>query len=375
MRLCIDATSLLLRSAGVKNYTYHWLRALRAQAGEEAVRAFPAIGGFGNLDHEASLYSRLATIPRIALLFAVNKLPELHLLDAYLGDADLFHASNQVRQPPRRARLTATIHDLTCWLMPEFHTPGNIRADREFAERILKRADGLIAVSENSRKDAIEILGLAPEKVHTIHSGVAESFLTVTAEQGAATAARYQLYKPYALYVGTIEPRKNIDGLLDAYESLPADLQEEFDLVIAGPVGWGSEKTAARLHAPATSGIRYLGYLPEDDLPALTKAASLFVYPSFYEGFGFPVAQAMACGVAVLTSDNSCLPEITGGAALLVDPRSVGELQAGLVKLITSPSLRAQLGERGSQNAKQYNWERCAAESLAVFRQILERVR
>src|SRR5579883_2157392 len=164
MRCCIDATSLLLRSAGVKNYTYFLLQQLRALAGAANVRAFPAIGNVTELDHELSAYSRAETIPRIALLFAVNKLPALHLLDLYLQGCDLFHTSNQVRVAPRRAKLTATLHDLTCWLMPEFHTPGNIQADREFADQILQPADGLIAVSENTRKDAIEILGVHPDK-------------------------------------------------------------------------------------------------------------------------------------------------------------------------------------------------------------------
>src|SRR5580698_10307233 len=118
-------------------------------------------------------------------------------LDWLIGEADIFHATNLLRRAPRRAKLTATIHDLTCWLMPEVHTPGNVKADRQFADNILRRADGLIAVSENTRRDAIRLLGIAPERIQTIHSGIAESYYDARATQRV---------RPYALYIGTIEP-------------------------------------------------------------------------------------------------------------------------------------------------------------------------
>ena len=155
MRITIDATSLLLRSAGIKNYTYYWLKHLRraARAGEE-IRAYPLLGDVKRLDHEASALSFAATVPRLGVLFAVNKLGSW-ALDAAIAGSDVFHASNQVHHAPRRAKLTATVHDLTAMLMPELHTAGNVRADAVFAERILKRADGLIAVSENSRSAVI----------------------------------------------------------------------------------------------------------------------------------------------------------------------------------------------------------------------------
>src|SRR5262249_22059380 len=160
-------------------------------------------------------------------------------------------------------------------------------------------------VSENTRQDAIRILGIAPERIETIHSGVAEEYFD------AAPTARA---KPYVLCVGTIEPRKNITALLDAWLALASDLRDQFELVIAGPVGWHGEPTLARITAEAT----WLGYVPEAELAGLTAGATLLAYPSLYEGFGFPVAQAMAARVAVLTSNNSCLPEVTAGGALLV---------------------------------------------------------
>ena len=166
-RSAVDATSALLRSAGIKSYTWHWVRHLRRQAHGDDIRAFPFLEEFGQLDHQASTLTRWRTLPRLALLYFVNA-PGNPALDWILSGSDIFHASNQVRRAPKRIKLTATVHDLTCWLMPELHTAANVRADRGFAERVLKHADGLIAVSENTRRDAIRRLKIAPERIVTI---------------------------------------------------------------------------------------------------------------------------------------------------------------------------------------------------------------
>lgn len=357
MRVTIDATSTLLRSAGVKNYTYYWIAELRRQAaaGEE-IRAFPFLGSLTRLDHEGSAISRLGTAWRIAALQTLNHLlPGLY--DAALRGTDIFHASNQVHGVPRRARLTATVHDLTALIMPEVHTPGNVRADRRFAERILRRADGLIAVSENTRQDAITLLGIQPERITTIYSGVPAVYFDAVPLRRA---------RPYVLYLGTIEPRKNLDALLDAWKQLGGDVRREFDLVVAGPAGWIPEATMQRIRTETT----YLGYVPEADLPGLTAGATAFVYPSLYEGFGFPVVQAMAAATPVISSNSSCLPEIVGDAGLLVDPRSAGEIAAAVTRVLESQALRAELSGKGRRRARRYSWEACAQQSLEFFRRL-----
>ena len=154
-------------------------------------------------------------------------------------------------------------------------------------------------------------------------------------------AKAFSLHKPYFLFVGSIEPRKNVDTLLSAWESLPVSFRDEHELVVAGLPGWRSDTTTKRLMQANSEkqGIRYLGYVPEPDLPALTAGAAAFVYPSLYEGFGIPVAQAMAAGCPVITSNVSSLPEITGGAAILIDPRSVAELSAAILRVGESSDL------------------------------------
>jgi len=351
----IDATSTMVRSAGVKNYVWHWIRQLRRQAaGKNEILAFPFLGELGLLDHETSALSRPATMARLGLIKAMNDVG-FPPLDWLIRGADIFHATNLLRRAPKRANLTATIHDLTCWLMPELHTAGNVKADREFAESVLSRADGLIAVSENTRQDAIRLLGIAPDRIQTIHSGIAEAYFTAEPTKRG---------RPYALYVGTIEPRKNLDTLLDVWAMLKPSLRSDFELVVAGPPGWNSDQTLARLQTEAT----YLGYVPEGDLPGLVAGATAFVYPSLYEGFGFPVAQAMAAGAPVITSNNSCLPEIVGDAAILIDPRSPAEIGSALTRLLESEVLQADYSARGRQRAELFRWEKCATQSLQFFR-------
>jgi glycosyltransferase involved in cell wall biosynthesis len=360
MRVTIDATSALLRSAGIKAYTYYWVQHLRklARPGED-IRAFPYLEDFGRLEHEASTLSRSATLPRLALLYGVN-LGGAAVLDAVLRGSHIFHGSNQVRLAPRKTLLTATVHDLTCFLMPELHTPANVRADKAFADQVLKRADGLIAVSENTRQDAINILGIPPERITTIYSGVPEQYFTAPPTRRA---------RPYVLSVGTIEPRKNLDGLLDAWKLMRPELRDAYDLVVAGPAGWGTESTLARIKEEAV----YLGYVPEEKMPGLFAGATAFVYPSLYEGFGFPVVQAMASGVPVVTSNTSCLPEVAGGGALLVDPKSPREIANALEQLLESEEQRQRIGRIGQKRAQRYRWVICAAQSLDFFRAVAGR--
>src|ERR1035441_9532303 len=364
MRVLVDATPLLVRSAGVKNYLYHWIEHLRRAAGPgESIRTFPALDAGVSLHHDRSVSGFWRTQWTLAALAASNY-TSAPVMDWVAGDADIFHASSLTFKTPRRARLTITIHDLTSWLMPELHPAANRRADQNLAA-LARRAHRVIAVSECTRQDAIRVLGIAPEKIDVIHSGVAESFFHVEESAVAAVRARYSLGKPFILSVGTIEPRKNTDALLSAYQALPPSLREQFDLVLAGPMGWAAASTMERVRR-----VRYLGYVPETDIAPLTAAATVFAYPSLYEGFGFPVAQAMAAGVPVITSNVSSLPEIAGDAAVLIDPRSLAELRDGLSRLLLSPDVRAQLAARGRERAELFQWPACAEQSLRFFRDV-----
>ena len=366
MRISVDASPLLLRSAGVKNYLYYWIHALQRTSGGNTVEAYPFIGNLGELTHESSVLNLMRTVPRIAWLMASNRFATARRMAT--GDANIFHVTNQVHGGVKGKALTATVHDMTCWLMPEFHTPDNVIADKRFAERILTRADGLIAVSENTRRDAIRVLHLNPDKIVAIHSGVPDDYFQVTDAEAVRVRTQLKLSKPFILHIGTVEPRKNLDALLDAYLLLSPSVREGVDLVFAGPMGWAAGTTSKRILS-GLPGVRYLGYVPESDLPGLTRAAAVFAYPSLYEGFGFPVAQAMAARVPVLTSSNSCLPEVTGAGAVHVDPHSPSGIRDGLEKLLLSPGTAAAVAAAGRLKAEEYRWDRCAARSWQFFQQ------
>lgn len=368
MRIAIDAMPLLLRSAGVKTYLLHWLIHMRRLAAPDEVLAWPWLNPTEQYSHETSVAGRAGTLARLALLHWNNCrfLPPLHQLG---GRADVFHASHQTRRPPRGCKLTATIYDMTCWLAPETHSPANVRALKHFASRVMLRADGLIAISESSRQDAIRILGLNPGKVVVIYPGVPEAYFHAPPAEAQRVAARYRLDRPYVLFVGTIEPRKNLDTLLDAWGLLREDLRAHYQLIAAGPTGWANPRTLARLQA-GENGVRYLGYIPEEDMPGLTAGAVLLAYPSLYEGFGLPLAQAMAAGVPVVTSNVSSMPEVAGDAGLLADPRSAHEIAAAMARVLESPELRASLSARARLRAARFRWEASARQSLEWFRSL-----
>ena len=372
MRVLVDATPLLLPSAGVKNLMYYWLLHLQAEARNESVSGFPALRELGQLNHEHSTLGGLSTLARLVFVNFVN-IRGNPALDLLLDRRyDVFHASQHLVNPPRQGKLTATIFDMTCWLIPEMHTPANVKATRRYAERILRRADGLIAISECTRSDAARILGLREDSIEVIYPGVSEAFFQPPAADIERVRRAYTLEKPYLLFVGCIEPRKNLEGVLDAWAALAPEVRRDVDMVVAGPLGWDSERIAARLRGPG-SGIRYLGYIPEQDLPALMAGGAMLLYPSHYEGFGFPVAQAMAAGTPVVTSNGSSLAEIAGDAAVLVDPRSSGEIAEAVRRILFSPGMGEQLRARGLQRARQFQWGDCARKSLRFFQKVAGR--
>ncbi len=367
MRVLIDGTPLLLKSAGVKNYIYHWASALIRKAPEQ-IEVFPFLGGRVSLQHEKSVVSSFGTAARLSLVQLLN-LTGNWSKGLLRSRYDLFHVSQIFLNPPSGIHLTATIYDMSCWIVPETHTAANIAATKLYAERTLSRADCTIAISEQSRRDAIEILKLDPSRVTVVYPGVTDEFFNPSPEAIRSVRERFKLEKPYILYVGTIEPRKNVARLIKAYADLPDQVRGNVDLVVAGFLGWNYETEAAMLKN--TPGVRYLGYVPESDMVGLTAGAEVMAYPSIYEGFGFPVAQAMASGVPVVTSRNSSLSEICGDTAVLVDCYDVSDISAGIAGLLDRPSDARVMAQRARERAALFTWERSAMASMRLFQQVV----
>jgi glycosyltransferase involved in cell wall biosynthesis len=333
---------------------------MREHAPLHQITGFPLLGSPDALDHDRSILTPFQTYPRIAVLQFINKIfPPA--INGVVRNVDVFHASNQVHAVPRGVKLTGTIYDMTCMLMPEFHTAANVRAESRHFDRVFKRADGLIAISQSAKDDAVRLLNLDPNRIEVIYPGIPDAYFTAQ-----PAVAKYKLDKPFVLFVGTIEPRKNVDTLLDAWIELPASTRDAHDLVFVGPVGWARNATVNRLGS-GIEGVRMLGYVPEADLPSITAAASVFAYPSFYEGFGFPIAQAMAAGIPVITSNVSSMPEVAGEGGVLVDPRSASELAAAMDRLLTSKTARENFGGKGRELARRFTWKNSAERSAEFF--------
>lgn len=363
MRILYDATPLLMRSAGVKNYHYELLRAMLPLAAEDELRLFPYLPGLGKNDNERSNHSRLGTLWRLAGVLSSNYLRLPFAAPAVRG-CELAHITPHLTRPPKGLPWTSMVHDPTPAIMPEFHTPSNIRYFAHFASAILPRLTRVLTPSRAVASDLVRAYKLDPEKVVPIHHGVAPEWFAADATSARATL---ELPEHYSLYVGSIEPRKNLAALLDAYAQLDPDLRREFPLVIAGAAGWKNSAIHERI--AGADYVRLLGYVPADQLPGVYAGASLFVFPSHYEGFGLPVLEAMAAGTPVLTSHASAMPEVVGEAGVLVDPRSVEEIAHATGRVLEDSKARAAMSRLGRERARRFTWEKTAAETLEVLRQ------
>ncbi len=271
--------------------------------------------------------------------------------------------------PPRSV---VTIHDLGYLAFPAAHTAAR-RLELRLTTRWSARAAWrVIAISQATCRDLIQHCGVVPEKISVVYHGVTSQFQPVTCGSTIrAILTRYGIRAPYFLYVGTIQPRKNLLRLIEAFAQCCRDwlgYTQCPQLVIAGKPGWLTSEIERRVaELDLTTLVRFPGYVADADLPALLSAALAFVFPSLYEGFGMPVLEAMACGTPVLTSTTSSLPEVAGDAALLVDPLNTAALAAALARLVTDAALRDELRRRGLARAAAFRWERCAAETLRVL--------
>jgi glycosyltransferase involved in cell wall biosynthesis len=285
------------------------------------------------------------------------------------GDVDLFWSPLQTLPLRLPVPGIATIHDLAVLLYPET-LPARVRwSQLPFLGATVERAARLVAVSHSTARDLVAAFPAAAGKVEVIWNGVDAAWSPASREQIAATRAGLGAADGYFLYAGTLEPRKNLDLLLDAWLALRAAHPEAArPLLLAGPSGWKQGALERRLAALEPEGVRRLGRLPLDRLREVVRAATAFVYPSLYEGFGLPVVEAMAAGVPIVVSDRSSLPEVAGDAGLAVDAEDAEALADALAKLVREPGLAEELGRRGVLRARRFDWDDAAERLAAVFR-------
>jgi glycosyltransferase involved in cell wall biosynthesis len=292
---------------------------------------------------------------------------------------DVLFVPSHVLPLLRPPQSVVTIHDLGYLAFPAAHTPARRLELHLTTLWSALAARRIIAISQATRADLVQRYAITPDKISVVHHGLSPRFQPVTDRAVIAAACeRYHIGRignisvPYLLYVGTIQPRKNLTRLIDAFAQVvqagTIGVLRPLQLVIAGKRGWLMEQIEQRA---AQHGIgervRFTGYVDDDDLPALLSGALAFVFPSLYEGFGMPVLEAMACGTPVLTAATSSLPEVAGDAALLVDPRDRRAIADALMRLVDDAALRERLRSRGLEQAARFTWERCAVETLRVL--------
>jgi len=266
----------------------------------------------------------------------------------------------------------ATFHDLSVFTHAQYHTPERVRFMQQELRFTLQRASLLITNSEYTRQELASYFGYPLNKIRTIPLACSDDFHPREAVITDLVLSRLGLnHGGYSLYTGTIEPRKNIDALLDAYSSLPDAIRRRWPLVLAGYRGWKSKRIHTRIGEAVSAGwLHYLGYVPNEDLPHLFAGARLFIFPSHYEGFGLPVLEALASGVPVVCSNASSLPEVAGEAALLFDPEDVDTLRELIITGLENESWRSTAIIKGLVQASTFSWKRCAEETIAVYQEL-----
>jgi glycosyltransferase involved in cell wall biosynthesis len=293
-------------------------------------------------------------------------------LDRLLPGAELFHATEHLLPPLRSIPTVLTVHDLIFRHLPMHHKPLNRSYLNVTMPLYCRRATHVIAVSECTRRDLIAAYDLPEDKVTVVHEAAAPRFRPQPPEAVAAVRSRYGLPDRYLLFVGTIEPRKNLACLLAVFETIHAEGLSD-GLVIVGRRGWLYDDFFARIdRSPVRDAVLFPGYVADDDLPAVYAGSQGLVFPSLYEGFGLPVLEAMACGTPVVASNASSLPEIGGDAALYADPLDVESMTDAVRRLQCDTERREHLRARGLERAAKFSWGRAAARTRGVYERLLD---
>jgi len=373
MNVCLDISPAIYRRAGIGRYTQELLTALLQEKGDIEFTAFSVEPSAAELDHGADEIRRIQKK-------ASNKRWRLNVMGAYLARSgqdhlfqgvDVFHATDNALPRLTRAKSVFTLYDLSFRIYPKTHTIFNRWFLKIMMPRFLSAADAVIAISESTRRDAERFYGFNSSKIKVVYPGIGSQFRPVRdTERWDIVRHNYRLPDRYLLYVGSVEPRKNLTTLFEAFRHLkPVDVK----LVVAGRKGWRYSPILKHLRGlQMDDRIIFAGFVPDQDLPVLYSNALAFVYPSLYEGFGLPVVEALACGTPVVASSVSSLPEAAGNAAILIDPMNIQGWAEALGAVCNNATVNEELRQRGLRHAESFSWHTAARQMMATYQKIYE---
>jgi glycosyltransferase involved in cell wall biosynthesis len=381
MRIGIDLSLVPGQRAGGGRYSYELARAL---ARIDPVNSYVLYPVFYYIVHPDYPRADLPTGRQMRVAFgslpptlvrSLWKLSRAELLkEVLLGRVDVVHSNTFCVPRLRlgRKRLVVTIYDASVVTHPQFHVKENVDHCLRGIRAAIERADAIITISEHARRELVERLNAPAQRIAVTPLAPPPELRRVSDPMVLRRVRqRYELPERFVLFLGMVEPRKNLMRLVDAYAELSPALKRETQLVVAGPTGWLNSALFERIEVLGiASSVRFIGYVDDGDLAALYSLATVFAYPSLYEGFGIPVLEAMMCGIPVLTSEVAALPEVVGDCALLVPPTDTDAMSKALLRLLESDTLRADLAARGLRRAAQFSWDRCARETLAVYESV-----
>ncbi|OGP55703.1 MAG: hypothetical protein A2Y65_03055 [Deltaproteobacteria bacterium RBG_13_52_11] len=377
MRIAINTIPLLSPLTGVGSYTFNIAQSLWAI---DAINDYTYFYGYYSRNLHAYYNENKKIFYQMKEL--VKKIPMCRgivareLVGGFVNTAsprsfDLYFEPNFIPINIKARCSVVTIFDFSVALHPEWHPKERIDYFKKYFWKNIKRADRIIVISDYIKKEGVN-LGLPEEKLRTIHLGCdREVFKTYPPQDLQSIRKKYGLPPHFMLFVGSIEPRKNLVNMIRAYVSLDKGIRKDIKLVLAGFKGW-QHKEIMELLKKVKSDVVYLGYLPDTELGKLYNLATLFIYPSIYEGFGLPPLEAMACGCPVVVSNAASLPEVCGDAAQYVDPHDVNSIAGGIAKGLSDETLRRSLIARGLERAKLFSWEHAAKKHLEVFEDAAE---
>jgi glycosyltransferase involved in cell wall biosynthesis len=380
LNILINTTPLLEPITGVANYTYRVAECLKKIDKEQKYTYYydglfsDQLLSFEQINNER-FFKTKKTIKKIPVLADIAKLGwsifKKGLCKLQEDHYDIYWEPNFVLLDLPAAKKVLTVHDLSFYLYPQWHTREVTDIFKERFIRNIHRAERIITGSHFIKNEAIDILKIPQEKISVIYHGVDQhNFKLYDKDILNSISIQNNLPEKFFLCVGSIEPRKNLIRLLDAYDRLPDNLVKDVVLLLAGFCGWENEDIMARIKVMSGK-VHYLGYVSNIELAYLYNMATFFIYPSLYEGFGLPPLEAMACGTPVLLSNIPVHREIYGDAAYYFDPMNVDDIAASMMKTLGDTSLRRDLANSSIIKAKQFSWERSAEEHLQVFKEVL----